>query len=125
MGIEPKSSDADNTCNDKYFFLQILTNHHDNMSCLYNHPSTLCYTLVCLNIVPVMSQQFLLDNQHPYLLSEPECWACCCELEECGCFAEDHKALKWIDKTPNDPSDSLPNLIEQSDSDCETSDQPL
>ncbi len=57
-------------------------------------------------------------------LSEPERWARCLELEERRCIAEDQKKVKWIDKTPDDPSDSLPNLIEQSDSDSETSDQP-
>ncbi len=54
-------------------------------------------------------------------LSEPERQDCCRELEECHCIAEDCEWVKWIDTTPDDPSDSLPNLIEQSDSDSETS----
>ncbi len=57
-------------------------------------------------------------------LSEPECWACCHELEECCHIAEDCEQVKWIDKTHDDSSDLLPNLIEQSDSDSETSDRP-
>ncbi len=53
-------------------------------------------------------------------LSEPELQACHCELEECYHVSEDCIQVKWIDKTSDDPSDSLPNLIEQSDSDSET-----
>ncbi len=49
-------------------------------------------------------------------LSETECWACHLELEECCHIAEDCEQVKWIDKTPADPSHSLTNLIEQSDS---------
>ncbi len=30
---------------------------------------------------------------------------------------EDHKHIKWIDKTPDEPSDPSPNLIEESDRD--------
>ncbi len=44
-------------------------------------------------------------------------------IEERCFIAEDHKQVKRIDETPDDPSDS-PNLIEQSDSDSETSDHP-
>ncbi len=42
-------------------------------------------------------------------LSEPERRAHHRELEECHRIAEDHKRVKWIDKTPDDPSDSLAN----------------
>ncbi len=48
-------------------------------------------------------------------LSEPEHCACCSELEEFHHITEDGKQFKWIDKTPVEPSDPLPHLIEQSD----------
>ncbi len=54
-------------------------------------------------------------------LSEPEHRACHCELEECHYIAEDCEQFQWIDKTPDDPCDSLLNFIEQSDIDSETS----
>ncbi len=36
----------------------------------------------------------------------------------------DCNQVKWIETNPDDPSDSLPNLIDQYDSDSETSDCP-
>ncbi len=44
--------------------------------------------------------------------------------EECCCLAEDCESVKWIDQAPDEPSDPLPNFIEKSDGDSETSDNP-
>ncbi len=54
-------------------------------------------------------------------LSEPETQINCFELEEYHCIVEDHESVQWIDKTPDDPSDSISNLIEKFNSENKTS----
>ncbi len=69
--------------------------------------------------------KFISDNPLVYHLPPfDEVWlyACCLELEKCCCLSEDCEQVKWIDAAPDETSDPLPNLIEQSSSDGETSD---
>ncbi len=55
------------------------------------------------------------------LLSELEHCACCHDLKDHCRLSEDHECVNWIEKTPDEPSEPLPKLIEQSDSNSETS----
>ncbi len=82
---------------------------------------------VIFSIPEITSNNPLVYQPPPHneiWLSEPERQASCHEIEECQVIAEYCEQVKWINKTPDNPSDPLPNLIGQSDNNSETSHFP-
>ncbi len=91
-----------------------------------------CATIIFLNQIATVTSTVAISPptivlciiQNFLWLSESECQICCLEFQKCCHLFDDCGWIKCIDGISDDPCKPLPHLIEQSESDCETSNHP-